>query len=108
MRSALFPDPRFSPIHVGEQMIGLHGSNHAEAREFIELGHVGDLRMFYAKAEATLRRLTAPLYCLLRVAKRIQRQLHAAVADSVEAKLEARQRAICRHGIELVRLVLRQ
>ena len=103
---ALGADALHRPVHVGEQMIGLHGGDDAELAILRELVRGDDLVVLDAEAEVA--RLIVLAGGSFGGGESVERHLHGAVSDGVKADLESGRRALNRHAIQLVLLVTRQ
>ena len=113
MLGALRSQTGLGPAHIRKQVTRLHGRNHFEILETLDLLQSGDLRVLDAKpviiVTATIGRLHLGVFCrLLRLGKGVERQLHPFVADGVKTDLISGQHALFRHRIQLGRVVLRQ
>ena len=89
---ALGAETRFGPVHVGEQMVGLHGGDDAELLEARNVGGIDDLRVLDAVARGAGD-----------AGLRIGVESHGGglVADGVKAELEAGLGAFDGHLVQL-------
>ncbi len=95
-------DALFSPVHIGEQMVGLHGGGYTQLLEFFEVLFSNDLRVFDAEAE-----IGAPAL-FLGECESVQGHSRSAVADGVKADLEPGFGPFGGHLVESFLLVARQ
>ena len=93
------PEAIFGPVHICEQMIGLHGSDDAQLFEAWNIGGVDNLRVLDAIARGARD---------AGLVESIEGHRRRLVADGVEANLKAGVRPFKRHGVELLLCVLRK
>ena len=103
MRRPRRPQPRQRPVHVAQQMAGLHGRDDFQLVEPRHLQRIRDLRVL--DAQAIVLGSVARLYPLrvgrlLCFGECIQSHLDSLVADGMKSNLEAGSQAIVRHLVQ--------
>src|SRR3954465_9553085 len=112
MPRPFFANTIYCPIHISEQMVGLHGGDHSQLAETRELVRRHYLRMFDPPAMIFTSwighsRLVLPKKAF-RFRKTLQSHLHTTVADGMEPHVEAGCRPVIYQRVELRLRVLRK